>query len=1010
MPLSKFKFQNQPRSSIDERSNDFFLQILKNKDVETGLKQNIEASLTIHTLGDTWGAAISKSDFTTDLRIQLNPSEKMDDAPGVSQFIAYVSTFLVYTPLSKLLPSSEQFGNISFTRPTLYIFPGCQGDSALFGINGFNLLVNGGYNRKACFWDFARHLDRVDAMLLTHLGTDNIFGINAALQRKSLENIHPQIGYLFFNCLDKSLPEVAEETDKKPSLFVNLVDEANNLTNLSKQLGICPQSCQRNEKATTAEPINLYHKLGHGSLDMYILNPVADSKESKEFYQNWGKKAVNFGSNGPFNLESTLSVCTMLVWKPHCQTEKIVRIFFPGNAPQHKICEGLEKMKNFAYLKHASCTAKDLKEAAKPVKKAAATSARPGSGSTRSARSTPMSSSRTASKPESPRKSELRSSRTGAMSPTKSISKTPEPPKRPGSGTKAKETTSRPSSRATGGTASSQSKAASPRKTPSPTKALKSPTPKSPTPKSPTPKSPSPTKSAKSPVKSPEPKLEEKPTKESETSEPVANTESPKEENPKPESDQIGDGNVIDPVKSEIDEKTDLSEPKKELSTSINNNLEDGLTSEKLNGHVAHVEDFNHTNGDGEEEEVRPQALPEPTAIIEPAASPMPDYSSQIESDNKELSEFNQVEEELDFLKAEEDLQQAADPVEKDPAEDIPSSPEPEEMRSSDFNDYNSTLPAENQNAFETPVFSNDDDDSNGGVKAMEQNIQYGIEQSSRAMAGIQEEEEPEDDRDEQESSVPAAFDRDSSPEMEMKPKQKQYDADSLDGSQQENGKLEESNGHHENGSGFDPVSEWGQPLGLPAPPPVSPTKSSRPATASSSRATSSRMTSSRTSATDASKRRPATAPARGAASSRGAANSKRPGSSRSSPSAAKIPPLPPMTAFYMDLAYIPNHAESTYSDIEFFKRVRARYYVMSALSPNLKCLDLLLEAKATWEDKDLAVTVIPTYDNDFLRHWVGLNKDKLKDLHIDLTPAVSRCTIQLQDLETSLPAYRLEV
>merc|ERR1719239_607761 len=215
-----------------------------------------------------------------------------------------------------------------------------------------------------------------------------------------------------------------------------------------------------------------------------------------------------------------------------------------------------------------------------------------------------------------------------------------------------------------------------------------------------------------------------------------------------------------------------------------------------------------------------------------------------------------------------------------------------------------------------------------------------------------------------------------------MKPKQKQYDADSLDGSQQENGKLEESNGHHENGSGFDPVSEWGQPLGLPAPPPVSPTKSSRPATA----------------------------PARGAASSRGAANSKRPGSSRSSPSAAKIPPLPPMTAFYMDLAYIPNHAESTYSDIEFFKRVRARYYVMSALSPNLKCLDLLLEAKATWEDKDLAVTVIPTYDNDFLRHWVGLNKDKLKDLHIDLTPAVSRCTIQLQDLETSLPAYRLEV
>ena len=116
------------------------------------------------------------------------------------------------------------------------------------------------------------------------------------------------------------------------------------------------------------------------------------------------------------------------------------------------------------------------------------------------------------------------------------------------------------------------------------------------------------------------------------------------------------------------------------------------------------------------------------------------------------------------------------------------------------------------------------------------------------------------------------------------------------------------------------------------------------------------------------------------------------------------------MTAFYMDLSYIPNHGELIHSDVEFFKRIRARYYVMSALSPNLKALDSLLEAKATWEQKDLEVTVICTYDNEYLRHWVGLNKEKMADLRVVLTPAVSRCTIQLQDLETSLPAYRLEV
>lgn len=42
--------------------------------------------------------------------------------------------------LNDLLESSEVVGNIRFSHPTLYVFPGGQGDSALFGINGFNML------------------------------------------------------------------------------------------------------------------------------------------------------------------------------------------------------------------------------------------------------------------------------------------------------------------------------------------------------------------------------------------------------------------------------------------------------------------------------------------------------------------------------------------------------------------------------------------------------------------------------------------------------------------------------------------------------------------------------------------------------------------------------------------------------------------------------------------------------------------------------------------------------
>lgn len=42
--------------------------------------------------------------------------------------------------LNSLLECSDIVGNIRFSHPTLYVFPGGQGDSALFGINGFNML------------------------------------------------------------------------------------------------------------------------------------------------------------------------------------------------------------------------------------------------------------------------------------------------------------------------------------------------------------------------------------------------------------------------------------------------------------------------------------------------------------------------------------------------------------------------------------------------------------------------------------------------------------------------------------------------------------------------------------------------------------------------------------------------------------------------------------------------------------------------------------------------------
>lgn len=54
--------------------------------------------------------------------------------------IDYLSTMVFPSDLYNLLESSEVVGNIRFSHPTLYVFPGGQGDAALFGINGFNML------------------------------------------------------------------------------------------------------------------------------------------------------------------------------------------------------------------------------------------------------------------------------------------------------------------------------------------------------------------------------------------------------------------------------------------------------------------------------------------------------------------------------------------------------------------------------------------------------------------------------------------------------------------------------------------------------------------------------------------------------------------------------------------------------------------------------------------------------------------------------------------------------
>ena len=52
---------------------------------------------------------------------------------------------------------------------------------------------------SAGFWDFSRHLDRLDAILITRLSDENTSGVGALLDRKTKSAVYPQIGHVFTN-------------------------------------------------------------------------------------------------------------------------------------------------------------------------------------------------------------------------------------------------------------------------------------------------------------------------------------------------------------------------------------------------------------------------------------------------------------------------------------------------------------------------------------------------------------------------------------------------------------------------------------------------------------------------------------------------------------------------------------------------------------------------------------------------------------------------------------------
>ncbi|KAG5453897.1 Electromotor neuron-associated protein 2, partial [Clonorchis sinensis] len=212
------------------------------------------------------------------------------------------------TPLNPRGPTDQ---TLRVSRPCLYVFPEGSGQSAVLTLPGYSMLIDSGCSHRPNFWPVATYLDRLDSVLVTHWGVDNLLGMRAVLPVAFETNPALPDSQQPLLCLLTPPPNPAnafqfpEPHVNRSPFSLSLPRQLAQLMSSMKQNGtrLTVYPVTRGAKlSSTSQPIQLYKKIGQGTLELHALTPTdEDTAELRKLNDDWAKASPALMST-PVNL------------------------------------------------------------------------------------------------------------------------------------------------------------------------------------------------------------------------------------------------------------------------------------------------------------------------------------------------------------------------------------------------------------------------------------------------------------------------------------------------------------------------------------------------------------------------------------------------------------------------------------------------------------------------------------------------------------------------------------